>query len=70
MPARTRLSESGFGLPTPSSRRSSGSAVVFTPPTIDSGPRVCSGITPMPSSMRRVWPAAWASAASPSVAPG
>ena len=41
-----------------------------TPCAMLSGPRVCSGITPTPSSMRRVSPAAWASAASPSIDPG
>jgi len=37
---------------------------------IEAGPRVCSGITPMPSAMRWVALAATATEASPSKGPG
>src|SRR5262249_4122783 len=69
-PSRTRASEPGLGLPTPRSRRSSGRAFARTPAAMLSGPRVWSGMTPPPSSIRRVPFAPSPSAASPSVAPG
>ena len=69
-PSRTRASAPGFGLPTPSRSRPSGSALARTPSSMLSGPRVDSGITPIPSSICRVSRAPSARAASPSVEPG
>src|SRR5204863_339647 len=69
-PSRTRLRAPGFALPTPRRRRSRGRPLARTPWTMLSGPRVWSGITPIPSSIPRVSVAASASETSPSVAPG